>query len=111
AVPAKVGREHPEASRQPFLRQSAEPPAMRRDAVQADERRSVTVSPFVHVEPHQPPSASACTNRGRVSRQSPAIATSAVPVTGAAERLKTTITAAFTEAAACSKSPSVSTAT
>src|SRR5438105_2556966 len=93
------------------LVQAAEAAPVRGDAVQADERRSLGLAPFVQMEEHQLVPVKEPANAGSVSRQSPATATSAVPVTGSAELLKTTITAAFTDAAACSKSSSVSTAT
>ena len=55
AVAAQIRREHAEPAREPFLGKAPEPPPVGRDTVQADERRSVRVSPLVHVEPHQPP--------------------------------------------------------
>src|SRR5437868_3145198 len=110
-VTAEVGREHAEVGPEALLGQAAEAAPVRGDAVPADERRSLGLAPFVQMEEHQLVPVKEPANAGSVSRQSPATATSAVPVTGSAELLKTTITAAFTDAAACSKSPSVSTAT
>jgi len=54
-VAAQIRREYAEPAREPFRGKAPEPPPVGRDTVQADERRSVRVSPLVHVEPHQPP--------------------------------------------------------
>ena len=94
---AQVRRQHLEAVREPLFGEPAEAQAVRRDAVQANDRRRVVVAPFVQVEQHQ---ARARAKAGSVSRQSPAMAMSAVPVTGSLELLNTAITAALTEAAA-----------
>src|SRR5919198_2044458 len=108
---SQVRREYLVGVREPFLGEAPITAAVRRDAVQADERGGIRRAPAMDVKPHQRAPARASMSGGRVSRQSPTTATSAVPVTGPPEVLSTRITLAFTEATRCSKSPSVSTAT
>jgi len=52
AVPAEIRRDDPEARRQVLLGEPAEPSAVTRHPVEADERRRALFSPFVHVQPH-----------------------------------------------------------